>query len=139
MSDEMTTDDYREAISDWAVEYGITEEIEYSEENYEKVKALDPRLVWTYHSTCENDAVSNGCSVFNSCCWSTFSWYIGTVPWGTNSGKPEDWFEQYAMSFGYPCPVCNEDGEEENVDPDCERCEGDGYVQDYYDDEVFKE
>ncbi len=133
MSDsEMTVEDYQELFDEWHEDYEIQDEfIEYSEENWAKVQAMDPRYVWTNHSTCENEKITNGASIYNGCCWETFGWYIGNVPWGDGS---TEYFEQVEVTAYLPCPKCNPDGEGDG-DEDCDEpdCDGSGYINHYFD------
>ena len=120
---------------------------ELTDENYARLKELDEKhLVWTNHSTCEDDYFTPGFHVFGDCqyleqesrgcgCWQTHAWYIAKEPW-------EDENERIDATAYLPCSVCNPDGEGEGV----EGCEGpeipegadrdecmDGHVHWYFD------
>lgn len=131
-STEPTAEDYREWYNEWLEEYGIKESgwIDKTDEAWEIVKNLDPKLVWTSHSTCEDEMVTNGAHMFQgSCCWTTFGWWIAEKPWVGN----EDTHISEKASAYMTCQTCNADGEEESVDAECLECEGDGYVHHYFD------
>lgn len=137
----------------WIEEYGIawgtdTEgkiyiHDEMSQADHAKLKKLDKKkLVWTNHSTCEDEFFTPGYHIFaGSCCWFTHSFYVAERPW-------EDENERIYATAYMPCPVCNADGEGEGEE-DCEGpaelpktkygvelmddgCE-DGYIQVYLD------
>lgn len=128
---EPTAADYQEEFDAWYKNYEIDTFIEYSEENWEKVQKMDTHYIWTNHSTCEDEQVSAGGSYFkNGCCWDTFGWYVAKKPW---AGDPENHYESYKTTAYLVCESCNADGEEENLDPDCEYCEGEGYVNHFFD------
>jgi hypothetical protein len=130
---DLSVEDYQSMWDGWYKDYGIDEFIEYSEENWEKVQKMDSRLVWTNHSTCEDEQVTAGAAVYrNSCCWDTFGWYIAKNPW---DGEVDNHYESYNASAYLPCSVCNPGGEgdEENYDLECEECEGDGFATHYFD------
>lgn len=129
---EPNADDYRNWYLEWAEKYGITAEgwIDKTDEAWEMVQTLDPNLVWTAHSTCEDEMVTNGPHLFqNSCCWTTFGWWVGQEPW---LGDENTHISEKASAY-LPCQTCNADGEEEELDPECLECEGDGYVHHYFD------
>lgn len=133
MSDwDITPEEYQQEWNSWQEEYKITDSfIEFSDENWEKVQAMDPHYVWTNHSTCEDEKVTAGAKLFkNSCCWDTFGWYIAEVPW---VGDPETFFESIDASAYLPCTTCNADGEDDNIDEECQECEGEGFVHHYFD------
>lgn len=125
--------DYIEAYNSWLDQYKPGEFIEYSEEEYNKLeKEQDMHYVWTHHGTCENERYSNGIHSFSSggCgCWQTFGWVICEVPWEGD----EDTFLAVDTEWSGPCETCNADGGDENIDPDCPECDGEGYTQDYFD------
>jgi hypothetical protein len=119
---------YRE----WHDEYGIGEYVEFSEEGEARVSQLDTRLVWTDHGTCENNQITNGFNVYGGrgCgCWETYGWYLAANPW---EGSDDTYISIDTESYA-PCGVCNEDGEDESINPECRECEGDGYVHYYFD------
>lgn len=125
-------EDYRNWYNEWVEKYGITPEgwLDNNLKNWEDVQATDPHLVWTSHSTCEDEMVTNGAHIFkNSCCWDTFGWWIAKKPWVGDEGA----FISEKASAYLPCKTCNLDGEEESVDPECLECEGEGYVNHYFD------
>ncbi len=129
---ELTSEDYQTMWNEWYEDYGIKEFIEFSDENWEKVQKMDPHLVWTNHSTCEDEQVSAGASLFkNSCCWDTFGWYIASEAW---EGDPDNHYESINASAYLPCPKCNPDGEDDGVEgcdePDCD---GTGFINYYFD------
>jgi hypothetical protein len=128
MSDsDMKAADYAKEYEEWRAKYGITEWIDNDSEGYAKVQAIDPSLVWTSHSTCEYEQMTPGVQVYkNSCCWATFGWEVATVPWTSET-------EYVQTSATLPCEVCNPDGENEDEDNDCEHCEGNAYIQHYFD------
>lgn len=132
MSDlDFTAEDYQESWNDWYETYEIGEYIENSEENFKKVQEMDPHYVWTSHSTCEDEQVTNGVYIFDRCCWETFGWYVGKKPW---EGDPETHFESYNASAYLPCTICNPDGEEEEgFNEECEECNGDGWATHFFD------
>jgi hypothetical protein len=132
MSDENpTAEEYQEEYNSVVEEYGLSTWLDNTEENWEAVQKLDPHLVWTNHSTCEDEMLTNGCYMFkNSCCWETYGWLIGSTPWEGNS---EDSYLAVKASAQLPCSVCNLNGEDEEIDEECQTCEGDGYVQFYFD------
>lgn len=133
---DFTAEDYQEEYDAWREDYEIGEFIEYSEENWEKVQKMDPRYVWTNHGTCEDEMVTNGAKLFSGrCCWDTYGWYVANAPWGSGSKTDEDYFESVKATAYLSCETCNPDGEgeEEDFDPECEKCEGEGYVHHYFD------
>ncbi len=130
---DLTAEDYQDAWNDWYSGYEIGDFIEYSDENWEKVQKMDPHLIWTSHSTCEDEKVSAGIHLFqNSCCWDTYGWYVAKKPW---EGDPDNHYESYNATAYLPCHICNPEGEgdEGDFNPECEYCEGEGYVNHYFD------
>lgn len=122
----------QDAYNAWCKEYADGEFIEYSHEAYENLLATtDPHLVWTNHSTCENERYSNGIHEFNSgCgCWNVFGWYVSSKPWEGD----ENTFLVVDTEWSGPCETCNSDGEDANINPDCPECDGEGYTQEYFD------
>ena len=104
--------------------------LEYSEENSKKVEKMDPHYIVTDHDTCDSPQYSVGHHDFGpepSCCWVTHGWHILTNPWPDS----EDMFR----SGGYDtCIECNIDGDSEDEgDPDCQLCFGDGWANYYFD------
>lgn len=117
----------------WIKEYGVTwgsdgesyDLDDLTDEVYAKLVELNKeKLVWTNHSTCEDDFFSAGMNFFGECgylkqgpsggcgCWQTHAFYVATKPW-------TDEYERIRSTAYIPCPVCNEDGEDENIDSDC--------------------
>lgn len=129
--EDYTAADYQKAWNDWHEKYEIGEYIDYSESSWDRVQKMDPHFVWTSHGTCEDNEITSGARLYNgSCCWTTHGWYIANVPW---SGDPDDTYESIKSDIYLPCESCNADGEEEDIDPECELCEGEGYVHHYFD------
>lgn len=120
-----TAQEYQDAWDAWYRDYGITDFVDNDKDGWERVQAMDPRLVWTNHSTCENELVTTGAAQYSGCCWDTFGWFIGTVPW-TNEHVSVD------ASATISCQECNPDGLEAG-DDDCAACEGNGAIQHYFD------
>lgn len=88
---------------------------EMTQAEHKLVKKLDKKkLIWTNHSTCENEMFTPGMQIFseNSCCWSSYAFYVASKPW-------EDENERVDSTAYLPCPVCNADGEGDG-DEDCE-------------------
>lgn len=124
--------EYKEIYKEWLEEYGPFEYIEYDGPegpNHLKVKEMDTEYVWTAHGTCEDDSVSNGYNFFGDpprCCWSTYGWYV------SKRQHPKDDFYSVRESFYTHCE-CNPDGENDEGTPDCEKCEGEGFLTYYFD------
>jgi len=130
---DMTPEEYQEVWNNWHSEYEIGDFIEYSEENWEKVQTMDTHYIWTSHNTCEDEMVTSGTRLFqNSCCWDTFGWYVAKKPW---EGDPDTYYESHKASAYLPCHLCNPDGEgdEEDFNPECDFCSGEGYVHHFFD------
>ena len=131
-ADNPTAEELQEEFNAWLAKYGPHEYLETSEENLEKVKAINTRLVWTDHGTCEDPKVTNGFYEFtggNCGCWEGYGWYVMTKPWD----GPDDYFESVQVGAYLPCTVCNRSGEEEEYDEECSECEGEGYVNYFFD------
>ena len=129
---EPNAEDYRGWYNDWVEQYGIASAgwLDNTPSNWEKIQAMSPNLIWTSHSTCEDEMVTNGAHMFqNSCCWDTFGWWVAEKPWEGD----ETTFISEKASFYTSCQTCNADGEEESVDDECLECGGDGYVHHYFD------
>ncbi|MEY4331464.1 MAG: hypothetical protein RLZZ196_202 [Bacteroidota bacterium] len=108
------------------VEYDVTDD------NREFLKTVDPKFVWTNHSTCTNEYLSPGFHEFspNSCCWQEFVWYVSETPW-----ESDDSSQWILVSDTFPCPDCNPDNDEDMSEgnPDCTICEGNAFYQYYAD------
>ncbi len=108
------------------------EHYEVTPENRELIKSMDPKFVWTAHSTCENDFISPGFLEFspNACCWAEHEWLVSEKPW--ESDDSSEWIQ---TSIHAPCPNCNPDGDEdlEEGNPECDLCFGDAHYI-YYED-----
>jgi hypothetical protein len=121
----VTAQDYQDAWDEWHEKHDIVDFVDNDEAGWKKVQDMDPALVWTNHSTCENEQVTPGAEQYRGCCWDTFGWYIGTVPW-TEDSRGVD------ASATISCQDCNPDGLEVG-DDDCAACEGNGIIQHYFD------
>ena len=104
--------------------------LDYNEENSKKVEQMDPRYVVTDHDTCDSPMFSVGWHDFGPnprCCWFTHGWHILTNPW--------EGVDDMIRTGGYAqCVECNIGGDSDDEgDPDCKTCEGDGWVNYYYD------
>ena len=94
-------------------------------EELEYVQSVDPKYVWTFVSGDGCDLLVAGYSYVNR-----LGYYICEVPW-------EDDMDTCLISVEEECS-CYSDDEEVLVerkdnwgDPDCEKCEGAGYVTNY--------
>ena len=114
---------------DFLAEYKPTI-FEVTNENREALKKIDPNLVWTHHSTCENEMLSPGFMEFSptNCCWHEQAWYVSEKPWHSDSSS-----EWIAMSANLPCIECNPEGELDEGVEDCPTCEGNGFNLFYVD------
>lgn len=137
---------------EWMEEYGIDWKNSIAKDdldaaNYAKLVKLDKKkLVWTNHSTCEDDFFTTGLHVFGDCaflkqkssgcgCWQSHSFIIAKKPWSDEN-------ERITATAYLPCSVCNPDGEEEGVEgckgpetpegSDRGDCEG-GFINWYFD------
>lgn len=128
---EFDEDDLQD-IYDEFIETYKPEHYEVTPENRELIKAMDPKFVWTAHSTCENDFISPGFLEFspNSCCWAEHEWLVSDTPW--ESDDSSEWIQ---TSAHMPCPTCNPDADEdiEEGKPECLTCEGDAWYTYYTD------
>ncbi len=122
----MTEDELLQEYQDFLEKYD-PEIYEATPENRKLVELIDPNLVWTLHSTCEDDQLSTGFLEFNpnNCCWREQAWYVSKTSW-------TDETETIKMSASLPCPECNKDGEGEG-DENCEVCDSYGYYSFYVD------
>lgn len=121
-----------EAYNEWSETYKPGVFVEYSEEEYERLtEEVDKHLVWTHHGTCETERYTNGVHNFNSgCgCWQVFGWTICEVPWVGD----DDTYLSTETEWAGPCETCNVDGEDEHINQECPECDGEGYVQEYFD------
>jgi hypothetical protein len=125
---------YEAEYAAWENEYSPMEFFEYdgeNGENFTKVKSMPNEFVWTAHGTCDGDMVSAGFHFFGSppsCCWDTYGWYVSKVSSGNMS--PQD-FESYKTSYYCECECYDEDTEEGS--PECEKCDGEGWLTHYFD------
>ncbi len=105
---------------------------EVTDENREIVKAIDPKFVWTAHSTCENDFISPGFLEFSasSCCWEAHEWLVSEKAW--ESDDSSEWIQ---TSIHAACPECNPDGDDDldEGSADCTICYGDAHYIYYAD------
>ncbi len=106
--------------------------LEVTDENRAIVKGIDPKLVWTYHSTCGEEMLSPGFLEFSptSCCWQEQAWYVCKTPWESDDSK--HWIP---MSATLPCTECNEDlmRDEDEGAEDCPTCDGNAMYRFYID------
>jgi hypothetical protein len=106
----------------WKERYA-PEFIEESGENFAIVKSMDPKKVWTAHSTCDSEQLTPGAHWFNnSCCWDTFGWHISKVSWRAENNYID-------TLWSGPCPECNSEDDNDGVSTDCESCRGDGFTE----------
>lgn len=113
------------------------------EEMAKRAKETDEGpFVWTHHSTCEDEVISDGVHLVGNIpqlgqednghgCYQISSFFLGDEP-------PTDDF--IPASFWRHCPKCdpNEDrwDEDGEGDPDCDVCYGDMYFAVYFEDYV---
>jgi hypothetical protein len=96
-------------------------------DDYEYIKSLDPRYVWTNVQGDMSDLMVAGVAWVNR-----LSYQVCEVPW-------EDDMDTVLISVEEECECYSEDEEmleqrgDEWGDPECERCEGYGYVTNYLD------
>ena len=92
-------------------------------EDYEYVKSIDPKYVWTHVQGDMSDLLVAGVSYVNR-----LSYYVCEIPW-------EDENDTCLLSVERECECYNEDGYDDNDGEygraGCEHCEGYGYVTDY--------
>ena len=111
----MQPQDYLDEIERWKKQYKVSNDVyvidEMSSDELADLEKLDKEgRVWTEHSTCENDMITLGMVFYDSCCWSSYAFYV----------SEEKGSEEYVDTTKYlPCSVCNADGEDDD-DPDCE-------------------
>lgn len=114
----------------WVEEHKPGEFIEKGdEEGYERLKKMKPEYIATDHDTCENSWLDVGIHEFSptNCCWHEHGWYILEVP-----GEVDDYVEYSNYDV---CVECNAGGDDDG-DPECENCEGDGWKTYYFDEYV---
>jgi len=124
---EITAEQYQEAYNDWVKTYRPVKFVEYSADNLELMKKQDPRYVWTDHDTCENSKLSAGFHFFGdppSCCWVTHGWHIVEVAHG-------DYYDDVDISAYLPCECYDSHQDEWNAE--CNKCDGEGHIQYYFD------
>jgi len=122
----MTAQDLDDTFAEWEDQYKVVEFLENTEENWAKVQELDEHLVWTNHSTCENEQITNGATQYQGCCWDSHGWFVAELPWEDGVG-----YLSFDTSASLYCQTCNVDGEEATIDENCPECDGNGYVQHY--------
>ncbi len=97
-------------------------------EELEYIKSLDPRYVWTNVQGDFCDLLVNGIAFVNR-----LSYTVCEVPW------EEDTDYEVIISVEKECECYSEDEDvlaernDEWGDPECEKCEGAGYVTEYTD------
>jgi hypothetical protein len=124
-------DDLQDAYDEFIKAYA-PKHYEVTDENREIVKAIDPKFVWTAHSTCENDFISPGFLEFSptNCCWHEQEWLVSEKAW--ESDDSSEWVQ---TSMNTSCPECNPENDEdlEEGNPDCTICSGDAHYTYYAD------
>ncbi len=94
-------------------------------EEYEYIKSLDPKYVWTYVDGDMSSLLVAGVAWVNR-----LGYYVCEVPW-------EDDMDSVLLSVENECECYSEDEDvlaernDEWGDPDCDKCEGYGYVTNY--------
>jgi hypothetical protein len=92
-------------------------------EEWEYIKSLDPKYVWTFLSGDMCDVMVAGIAFVNR-----LGYYVCEVPW-------EDDMDSVLLSVEEECECYNEDGYDDNDGEygkrGCENCEGCGYVTNY--------
>ena len=137
---EMTAAEYLAAYRDWKSQYQVYESIPLAKITREKIvelRELDQAwLIWTQHSTTDDALITSGMHFFGEAefydqksegwGWQTEAFLVARVPFAA--------LEDSIFKRAYlPCSLCNADGESENVDEECEQCEGEGFVQHDFD------
>jgi hypothetical protein len=123
--------DLQELYDDFIEEYA-PKSYEVTDENRTLLKDIDPKFVWTAHSTCENDFISPGFLEFSpsSCCWEEHEWFVSEKAW--ESDDSSQWVQ---TSMNTSCPKCNPDDDIDldEGDPECELCYGEAHYTYYAD------
>jgi hypothetical protein len=94
-------------------------------EEYDYIKSLDPKYVWTYVDGDMSSFIVAGIAFVNR-----LGYYVCEVPW-------EDDNDACLLSVETECTCYSEDEDvmetrnDEYGDPDCAECEGYGYVTNY--------
>jgi hypothetical protein len=94
-------------------------------EEYDYIKSLDPKYVWTNVQGDMSDLLVAGVAWVNR-----LSYYVCEIPW-------EDEDDSVLLSVEEECECYSEDEDvlqqrnDEWGDPECEKCEGYGYVTTY--------
>jgi hypothetical protein len=94
-------------------------------EEYDYIKSLDPKYVWTNVQGDMSDLLVAGVAWVNR-----LSYYVCEIPW-------EDEDDSVLLSVEEECECYSEDEDvlqqrnDEWGDPECEKCEGYGYVTNY--------
>ena len=127
--DEFTEEELQEEYDNFIADYK-PEYFEDNEDNRKLIGKLNPKLVWTSHSTCEDNYIAPGFLQFSpsNCCWHEDGWYVSEKEW--ESDDSTNWVR---TSYNFNCPDCNPDGESDEGADGCEKCEGSGYYQYYTD------
>ena len=124
---DITPEDYQELYNDWVKQYRPVKYLEYTQENLELIKKQDESHVWTDHDTCEDSQLSAGFHFFGDpprCCWVTHGWHITEI---AHSGE----FERVNVSAYLPCECY--DNENDSWNEDCDKCDGEGHINHYFD------
>lgn len=121
--DSMVFEDEMTEYFEWWIEQNKPKIYEVSAESRAIVKEVDPKFVWTSHTTCTENYLAPGFLEFSpsSCCWREQAWYVCEEPWVSDESK--HWIP---MSATLPCIECNKDmtREEGEGKEDCPTCEG---------------
>jgi len=127
MGNYSSAEEYQKAYDKWAKQYRPVKFVEYSPENLKMMENQDPRYVWTDHDTCEESQLTSGFHFFGDpafCCWVTHGWHITEV-------ACEDGDRVIDVSAYIPCECYDE--EEDIWNENCSKCEGEGFIQHYFD------
>lgn len=99
-------------------------------EEYEYIKSLDPRYVWTHVQGDMCDLLVAGVAYVNRLCY-----YVTEVPWEDDMDtvllSVETECECYDENEGYIITLPNGQQYNQDGDPNCSKCEGYGLVTEY--------